>query len=758
MATTFLFSNLGASLLAAALSINDTTLSVTAGTGIKFPSPTANQQFALTISDAATGQLREIVFVTAVSGDVFTIIRAQEGTAAQSWAVGDVIANLWTAGTAANMIQLSGINVAGGVAGLDNHGNVSPQSVISSSGPTARTLASRFGDVINLKDGYGTAPGALCDGSAGDLVTIQTIYDNLPNGAVVIVPDGSLWNGTITTPNPNKSITWLLEGTFTNQYNNFIGDGDCSVSYRNGGASTDKILLNTHDFQYQATYTLWNCDPNFHGPFEGNYQQYSALAAGATSGPTSSGNTSPFIASMNSYGLGPASAYDCCFAATTAIYGQNSNWGVVVDIIDFTGRPTQAFRQWNEWDIEGNGYDWLPSSPGYYSAEPNGRVFAFMSLERLAGGTYAPGSNVSAFSMVQGSPGKASVIAVTAADGIAYTWYCEQSGVRAMTSPTFPVPNVFTGSIDANGVLTVSSYLTGPGIAVGDVISGCGFYSTTPIIVTGIINETGNIGTYQTNHLKAVNSFGMFSCQPVIDGTAIWYFGNTYNNAVSNGIWVTGNQGAASIQTVFGSNAKITNAGLDFTKAVFTSNAAAIRLGHNQVIDFSGDGTQANQNQRILTYSTYAGSNTLVYIVAGTGNVFEAADSGRFSTLHNTPDDGSGNVITAGNTTINKNIINDDIQIASVVGALQIAAGVSKVFVESNATTSIIMPPNPGLTNTQSFDLEVIFTAAVTATFTLGSGTQGFAGAALPTSFVAGNCVTFRWLQSANTWLHIINV
>src|SRR6185437_13863282 len=72
-----------------------------------FPQPVVGQQFfKLTFVDALTGIVNEIVHVTKVVGDVFTIIRGQEGTAALSWLVGDAAQNMTTAGTQANFIQV----------------------------------------------------------------------------------------------------------------------------------------------------------------------------------------------------------------------------------------------------------------------------------------------------------------------------------------------------------------------------------------------------------------------------------------------------------------------------------------------------------------------------------------------------------------------------------------------------------------------------------------------------------------------------
>ena len=108
-ATKFVFANNGFSQLAIALAPGDTSLTLKAGTGDVFPNPGANEQFAITLQDEATGTLEEIVYCTGRVADVLTIVRAQEGTTALAWAVGDYVQNFVTAGTAAAFNQGAGL-------------------------------------------------------------------------------------------------------------------------------------------------------------------------------------------------------------------------------------------------------------------------------------------------------------------------------------------------------------------------------------------------------------------------------------------------------------------------------------------------------------------------------------------------------------------------------------------------------------------------------------------------------------------------
>ncbi|EPE4173784.1 hypothetical protein ACSILQ_003260 [Yersinia enterocolitica] len=100
MALTLLSANNASTVLAAGISASATTLTVNTGTGGLFPSPVSGTSFfKLTLIDAATGTLTEIVHVTARSGDIMTIVRGQEGTTNRLWSANDIAANMMTAGT-----------------------------------------------------------------------------------------------------------------------------------------------------------------------------------------------------------------------------------------------------------------------------------------------------------------------------------------------------------------------------------------------------------------------------------------------------------------------------------------------------------------------------------------------------------------------------------------------------------------------------------------------------------------------------------
>lgn len=93
--------------LAGAISPTALTLPVQSGVGATLPNPnnSLGEYFDLTLQDQATGLRIEIVAVTAVTGDVLTIVRGQQGTAAQSWYAGDTAFIPVTSGALTEMAQ-----------------------------------------------------------------------------------------------------------------------------------------------------------------------------------------------------------------------------------------------------------------------------------------------------------------------------------------------------------------------------------------------------------------------------------------------------------------------------------------------------------------------------------------------------------------------------------------------------------------------------------------------------------------------------
>jgi hypothetical protein len=101
----FEYANNAHTTLATPIGPTATSLTVAASSGALFPTITTGQAFYCTLLDAATLSISEIVEVTARSGDVFTIVRGQQGTTAKSWVSGSIVTQLITAGDLQNFVQ-----------------------------------------------------------------------------------------------------------------------------------------------------------------------------------------------------------------------------------------------------------------------------------------------------------------------------------------------------------------------------------------------------------------------------------------------------------------------------------------------------------------------------------------------------------------------------------------------------------------------------------------------------------------------------
>lgn len=98
----FVFINNLRTTLINSIASGDTFLTLASTSGL--PTLSAGQVMPLTLNDQATGLVYEVVYVTAISGAVLTVIRGQEGTIARSWGIGDWAFSDTTAQTVAPVI------------------------------------------------------------------------------------------------------------------------------------------------------------------------------------------------------------------------------------------------------------------------------------------------------------------------------------------------------------------------------------------------------------------------------------------------------------------------------------------------------------------------------------------------------------------------------------------------------------------------------------------------------------------------------
>ncbi|WP_281701038.1 hypothetical protein [Acetobacter malorum] len=489
---------------------------------------------------------------------------------------------------------------------------------------TPRRLASRFSDTHNLAD-YGAA----LDGSGSDLSKIQTIYNALSDGAVVHVPVWSKWNGTISTPDLNKHITWIMDGALPGDYTPPPGDGDLSIY--NGSASyhLERKDTYTKGFRFPAYFTYWNDNSGYQGP-PANWMQYAAVSISSISGPSSTGNTSPISITHDSYGQNPSTSYDVGINLNVNKYGQNSVWGIVDNIGDVSGKSPGFAASWNEFDLRANGYDIKPWDKTYGSPQAGHRSVFYVAGSHQNPPGWQSNWTMTAFSYAKGSTTKPQLVDVLGMDGVHYVWYVVKNGVSGANNPGFPVPSKFNATISGT-TMTVSSIYSGT-IHVGDYVTGA--HPVTPIQITGQASgTTGGTGVYTlASGTNSDQDEALEAAAHVTDGTGVWEYGEELNQSISSLVFFTGKPGDA-VDTLVGAKAGITlgNAAVDTSLMAFQKNSAVVRGAAGQPIDLSGNGTLAGANQHTMDYD----SGAFRYKVAGS-TVFAVRDDGSVQLLTKT--------------------------------------------------------------------------------------------------------------------------
>lgn len=482
----------------------------------------------------------------------------------------------------------------------------------------------RFGVDVNESD-------------AAMLTGIQNTYDNEPDDGTLIIPRHTGgWTGTITTPDPNKHLTYIWFGPIPGLWTPPPGDGDATVSFEQG-FNVERRDINTNSWTAPISGFYWNADQNYKGPWSSNWTQYTPLYLRAISGPTSTGNTGLISSEFDSYGQAPSGSYDVGISLNVNKYGQNSVWGIVDELADFSGRPPGAFSMWNEYDAWGNGYDAMPWSPSYGGPQSGARSIFFTATESLTHNTWAKNASITAPSYGQLDLPQPYIITVTASDGVEYDWYATQSGTTAATQPTFPVPaKVLATYVQYASTVTINSVVSGT-ISKGDTLVGS--QPVHPMIIgTQVSGTTGGAGVYNISlspgdsEESSFTNMAIYDVPTVTDGSVVWQFGQNHNETIESMLYITGGASVGTI--VSGDGIKIHDAVVDTTAMTFEdSTDASLRMAAGQAIDFTGTATGVSgRNKHTLVYDT--ATSTLDYTVNGS-YVLQINDQGGILTGNN---------------------------------------------------------------------------------------------------------------------------
>jgi len=194
MSTNFVYANnVNTTLSAPITTTGQTTIVLTSSANL--PTLTAGQVFVLTLNDAATQAVFEIVYVTAIAGASLTVVRGQEGTAATTWLSGDFAYGALTAGELANFssggafVDLTTNQTIGGIKTFVD----------------APVLPDGFVDLVNGQTIAGVKIFASAPVMSGASITDDSIP--LESLAVDVVASLNGLVGAVVIESPDSSIT-----------------------------------------------------------------------------------------------------------------------------------------------------------------------------------------------------------------------------------------------------------------------------------------------------------------------------------------------------------------------------------------------------------------------------------------------------------------------------------------------------------------------------------------------------------------------
>lgn len=179
------------STLAGSLTNSSSSMTVATGHGDRFPVVTGSDWCMVTLQDASNNI--EIVKVTAraSASDSMNITRAQEGTTARSWSIGDIVELRLTAGTVATVDGTQTLTNKT-ISGADNTLTNIPGANVTGTVPAATTAGACTGNAATA------TTAAACSGNAAtatNATTAATVSTTVASGAV----------GTTQSPGDNST-------------------------------------------------------------------------------------------------------------------------------------------------------------------------------------------------------------------------------------------------------------------------------------------------------------------------------------------------------------------------------------------------------------------------------------------------------------------------------------------------------------------------------------------------------------------------
>lgn len=203
------------STLAVGISDVATTLTVATGTGARFPTISSGNYFYATIFNTANDL--EIVKVIGVAGDVFTIVRGQDGTTAKVYLLGDRIELRPTAALFNDKMPISGGAFTGAVA--------VPSGATGTQVPQIQEVIKKSGDTM-------TGP--------------LTLDELRGNGGVVDLPTGNRISGADT----GSLVAPGMVVQFATLRVDTLAAYAVTTSAGTGAAASDRVIIDELDITF----------------------------------------------------------------------------------------------------------------------------------------------------------------------------------------------------------------------------------------------------------------------------------------------------------------------------------------------------------------------------------------------------------------------------------------------------------------------------------------------------------------------------
>lgn len=256
-----LFTDNASSLLASGILSTDTTLTVTATQGALFPLPGAGQIAKITLEDTS-GNI-EITHCTGRTGDTLTIVRAQEGTSALSFASGSRVEVRVTAGTLQAMLQKNGGDTMtnttnlGGILALGSGGSIQGGEYAggflrSAAGVTAGQIFVSGGQPMSGSATILTSSNAQASLPSGESLVLTGMI-LFWNGSIGAVPSGwHICDGTSGTPDLRDQFivggdgSLPTSGTYTAPTGNSAATGSITMN----ALALNMLPSHLHPFDY----------------------------------------------------------------------------------------------------------------------------------------------------------------------------------------------------------------------------------------------------------------------------------------------------------------------------------------------------------------------------------------------------------------------------------------------------------------------------------------------------------------------------